>query len=358
MASDTLVQDPAKALAGFQTVPTKKNIFLMTPNKPQFHDAGDGGDLETIVLHRHTLRNTCITAATVAVLLTAGTFLTTKYYSANQDLQRQVEHLSARLQQNSPQATVALHNQIEALKSQLHTARQELASRSQRRSQQVRQYEEQISDLKKKQQELMTLRTARLDERTQALNSFIKRESVEVKVMNDPKHSGGLFIASSPRPDRGKLGKEFEQYLDTLENLPLGRPVPTEISSLFGHRTDPFNRKKAFHSGLDFRGKTGDPVVATGSGRVKESGYASDYGEFIRVGHGNGFDTLFAHLSKRLVKRGDRVDQGEKVGLIGSTGRSTGSHLHYEIHHNGKPVDPMRYVRVADLPKSVKRASR
>jgi murein DD-endopeptidase MepM/ murein hydrolase activator NlpD len=129
-----------------------------------------------------------------------------------------------------------------------------------------------------------------------------------------------------------------------LENLPLGKPIATEISSEFGHRTDPFNRKKAFHSGLDFRGNTGDPVQATGSGRVKESGYASDYGEFIRVSHGNGFETLFAHLSKRLVKRGDRVVQGQKVGLVGS--------------HKGKPVDPMRYVRVADLPKVAKKAAR
>ena len=136
------------------------------------------------------------------------------------------------------------------------------------------------------------------------------------------------------------------------------KPIATEISSEFGHRTDPFNRKKAFHSGLDFRGNTGDPVQATGSGRVKESGYASDYGEFIRVSHGNGFETLFAHLSKRLVKRGDRIVQGQKVGLVGSTGRSTGSHLHYEIHHQGKPVDPMRYVRVADLPKVAKNAAR
>ena len=331
----------------------------MVRNTPQFHGTGDGGDSETVVLHRHTLRNTCIAATIAAVLLTAGSLLSAKYYTANQNLQRQVAHLSTRLHQPPPHTAAALQSQVEALKHQLATARQELAARSQRRGEQIRQYEMQISELKKRQEELLAVKTARLDERTRALNAVIKRSAGDVKVMNDPKHSGGLFIASqADKAGREKLGRELDLYLDALENLPLGKPMATEISSEFGHRTDPFNRKKAFHSGLDFRGNTGDPVQATGSGRVKESGYARDYGEFIRVSHGNGFETLFAHLSKRLVKRGDRIVQGQKVGLVGSTGRSTGSHLHYEIHHQGKPVDPMRYVRVADLPTVAKNAAR
>ena len=330
----------------------------MTIKKMHGHVAGDGGDRQTIVLRRHTLRNTCIAAAAVTVLLTAGTLLSAKYYTANQHLQRQVDHLSTRLHETPPHTAAALQRQIEALKHQLHTARQELATRSQRKGEQLRQYEEQVSELKKKQQELMAVKTARLDERNRALNTVFTRSAGDVKVMNDPKHSGGLFIASAPKAGREKLGKELDLYLDSLENLPLGKPISTEISSDFGHRTDPFNRKKAFHSGLDFRGNTGDPVVATGSGRVKESGYASDFGQYIRVSHENGFETLFAHLSKRNVQRGERVTQGQQVGLVGSTGRSTGSHLHYEIHHKGKPVDPMRYVRVADLPKVAKRAVR
>jgi murein DD-endopeptidase MepM/ murein hydrolase activator NlpD len=331
----------------------------MVRNTPQGHGTGDGGDSETVILHRHTLRNTCIAATVVTVLLTAGSLLSARYYTANQDLQRQVAHLSTRLHEPPPHTAAALQKQIDALKQQLTTARQELAARSQRRGEQIRQYEGQISELKKRQQELLAVKTARLDERNRALNAVIKRSAGDVKVMNDPKHSGGLFIASQAnKAGREKLGRELDLYLDELENLPLGKPIATEISSEFGHRTDPFNRKKAFHSGLDFRGNTGDPVQATGSGRVKESGYASDYGEFIRVSHGNGFETLFAHLSKRLVKRGDRVVQGQKVGLVGSTGRSTGSHLHYEIRHKGKPVDPMRYVRVADLPKVGKKTAR
>ena len=203
----------------------------MTIKKTHCHVAGDGGDRQTIVLRRHTLRNTCIAAAAVTVLLTAGTLLSAKLYTTNQHLQRQVDHLSTRLHKPPPHTAAALQRQIDALKHQLHTARQELATRSQRKGEQLRQYEEQISELKKKQQELMAVKTARLDERTEALNTVFTRSAGDVKVMNDPKHSGGLFIASPPKAGREKLGKELDLYLDSLENLPLGKPISTEISS-------------------------------------------------------------------------------------------------------------------------------
>ena len=330
----------------------------MANKKPQLHVAGDGGDSQTIVLRRHTLRKCCIAAAVVAALLSTGTLLGARFHATNQDLQQQVDHLTTRLHAASPHTIAALQRQIDSLKHQLDTTRSELAARSARRAELIHQYEQQISELKKKQEELLAVKTARLDERNKALNSRINRSAGTVKVMNDPRHSGGLFIASSTEAGGGKLGNELDVYLDKLENLPLGKPVSTGISSAFGYRTDPLNRKKAFHSGLDFQGSTGDPVTATGSGTVKESKYAADYGEYIRVVHGNGFETLFAHLSKRLVKRGDRVVQGQQLGLVGNTGRSSGSHLHYEIHHRGKPVDPMHYIQVAGLGPSAQRASR
>ena len=123
----------------------------------------------------------------------------------------------------------------------------------------------------------------------------------------------------------------------------------TSISSGYGRRSDPLNDENAFHFGIDFRGKIGDPVRATGNGRVKVAGFNQGFGNHVIISHGNGYETMYAHLSKRLVKRGEKVTRSQKIGLVGNTGRSTGSHLHYEIHHHGKPIDPMKYIQVAKL---------
>jgi murein DD-endopeptidase MepM/ murein hydrolase activator NlpD len=88
---------------------------------------------------------------------------------------------------------------------------------------------------------------------------------------------------------------------------------------------------------------------------VKRSLYTEDFGHYIVICHNNGYETLYAHLSKRLVKDGDRIQPGQKIGLVGKSGRSTGPHLHYEIRHKGKPVDPMKYIKIAQLVKPAKR---
>lgn len=187
-------------------------------------------------------------------------------------------------------------------------------------------------------------------------------------IQEDPSHSGGLFITPPHTVTEEPTPEDLGASLEAMKNVPMGKPVATEISSAFGVRSDPLNRKRAFHEGLDFRGNVGDPVLATGSGMVKESGYRPDYGEYILVSHGNGIDTFFAHLSKRLVQTGESVDPGETIGLVGKTGRSTGAHLHYEVRLQGKPVNPMRFVlgtqptkpgrKVAQLSKTGKNAAR
>lgn len=196
----------------------------------------------------------------------------------------------------------------------------------------------------------------------------LSRPEGGVAIKEDPGHSGGLFV-TPPNKTAGETSPEdFSASLEVTTSLPLGKPVPTEISSAFGVRNDPLNRKRAFHEGLDFRGNIGDPVVATGGGTVKESGYRPDYGEYILISHGNNIETFFAHLSKRLVQTGDCIGQGQRIGLVGKTGRSTGAHLHYEVHHQGRPVNPMRFVlgvqpkngdrKVARLTTAGKRAVR
>lgn len=133
----------------------------------------------------------------------------------------------------------------------------------------------------------------------------------------------------------------------SLNILPVHRPLnnATSLSSSFGARLDPFTRRPAFHAGLDFRGNTGEPVKATASGTVTKAGRLGGYGNLVEVTHSNGFATRYGHLSKILVHIGQKVRVGEAVGQLGSTGRSSGPHLHYETRIANNAVNPMRFVR-------------
>jgi murein DD-endopeptidase MepM/ murein hydrolase activator NlpD len=130
--------------------------------------------------------------------------------------------------------------------------------------------------------------------------------------------------------------------------LPLGAPVKTRIriTSPFGVRSDPFLKTPAMHTGIDFGGKMGTPLYATASGKVIQAGNRGDYGLCVEVDHGLGFTTLYAHLSKINVKKGDIIEEGTKVGLAGSTGRSTGVHLHYELRHNNRALNPYAFIKI------------
>lgn len=112
------------------------------------------------------------------------------------------------------------------------------------------------------------------------------------------------------------------------------------ITSRFGNRRDPFSRRIQFHSGLDISATPRSPVLATAKGTVVKSEYDGHLGNVIEIDHGYGFLTLYGHLEKRLVNVGDAVVRGDTIGLLGTTGRSTGYHVHYEVHKNGKNIDP------------------
>jgi murein DD-endopeptidase MepM/ murein hydrolase activator NlpD len=133
----------------------------------------------------------------------------------------------------------------------------------------------------------------------------------------------------------------------TLASVPVRRPVlgEPEVSSGFGMRIDPFIRAPAMHTGMDFRGDTSDPVRATADGNVTVAGANGGYGKMVEIDHGNGLATRYAHLSDINVRVGQRVRAGYIVGKVGSTGRSTGPHLHYETRINGDAVDPRKFLR-------------
>ncbi len=129
------------------------------------------------------------------------------------------------------------------------------------------------------------------------------------------------------------------------EMLPNGAPVAVAFnSSSYGWRIDPFTGGKAFHEGLDFPANMGTPIRAAADGIVSFAEHTPDYGNIVKISHGSGLETRYAHASKLLVHAGDRVVKGQEVAEIGSTGRSTGPHLHYEIRLNGESLDPRKYL--------------
>lgn len=150
--------------------------------------------------------------------------------------------------------------------------------------------------------------------------------------------------------------QDRERQLGVLESListrnlsrqivPGGRPVTQGwISSYFGNRADPFNGRTAFHAGLDFAGKEGSEVVAVASGVVTWSKDRFGYGRTVEINHGNGYVTRYAHNASNLVDVGATVQKGDPIALMGSSGRSTGPHLHFEVLKNGRAVNPMTFV--------------
>jgi len=130
-----------------------------------------------------------------------------------------------------------------------------------------------------------------------------------------------------------------------MRTLPLSVPLEQyQLSSGFGTRTDPINGRKATHSGLDFRAATKSPVYATAPGKVTYAGWSGPFGRMVEIDHGHGIRTRYAHLKKILVKSGQSVANREKIGLVGSSGRSTGPHLHYEVRYKGVPLNPQKFL--------------
>jgi murein DD-endopeptidase MepM/ murein hydrolase activator NlpD len=168
---------------------------------------------------------------------------------------------------------------------------------------------------------------------------------------------GGPFVPVKLTPNSGAFERQLfriniartqmERLNRTLSLVPYRKPVigEVEFTSGFGVRSDPFLGRPAMHTGLDFRAGTGDPVRATANGKVVSSGWAGGYGRMVEIDHGNGLSTRYGHLSEINVKVGDQIRIGQVIGAVGSTGRSTGPHLHYETRIDGDAVDPQKFLR-------------
>jgi murein DD-endopeptidase MepM/ murein hydrolase activator NlpD len=148
--------------------------------------------------------------------------------------------------------------------------------------------------------------------------------------------------------------KSFDEVVDLCKNndemlkcIPAIQPVSNknlkQTASGYGYRIDPIYKTTKFHSGMDFSANIGTPVYATGDGRVVKVGWESGYGKLIKIDHGFGYMTWYAHLNDYNVRVGQKVVRGEVIGKVGNTGKSTGPHLHYEVHVKGKVVNPVNY---------------
>lgn len=208
-------------------------------------------------------------------------------------------------------------------------------------------------------------RIMRLDALSQRLAEVAGVKDKVFKTTAAPPQGGPMEGARNPTI--ADVDQQVEQLLNGLElrsnnldalemtllqqnlkksTFPSGRPVNAAYnSSSFGWRADPFTGLTAFHKGLDFVADVGTPIYAAADGIVTEAEKTPDYGNILKIDHGFGLDTRYAHLSAFLVKVGDRVSKGQLIAKVGSTGRSTGPHLHFEVRLNGVPLDPRKYLK-------------
>lgn len=237
------------------------------------------------------------------------------------------------------------------------------------------QHEKQMSGIKSDlarieqlQQQLAERMVARISTKIAFVENILESSGIKsVKLMqlaeNRPSLSmamGGPFILYAENNDVDLTTKEpfaklyayYNRLIDlesAVQHIPIGKPAKKYyLSSTFGIRKDPFKKTWARHNGLDMAGWWKTPIYATANGVVVKAGVNGAYGNFIEIDHGNGFRSRYGHLSKLKVKKGDLVTLEQEIGLMGSTGRSTSPHLHYEIWFNGKPINPLKIFKASN----------
>ena len=194
-------------------------------------------------------------------------------------------------------------------------------------------------------------------ERNRAILSAAQLDVTEVMSLG-PMGKGGPVVSLEDMPDAdGAFGSRIASIkarvaeadaLDTaMASVPLGYPVADDHyrTSSYGMRRDPFTKRPTFHEGIDFAGRRNAKIVSTADGEVTYVGRRGGYGKVVEIDHGHGFVTRYAHLEKTYVKKGERVKLGDEIGGMGSTGRSTATHLHYEVHFQGRVFNPDDFLK-------------
>ncbi|MBP3346570.1 MAG: peptidoglycan DD-metalloendopeptidase family protein [Alphaproteobacteria bacterium] len=190
-----------------------------------------------------------------------------------------------------------------------------------------------------------------------SINVPLKQKGLYFNALANRKEGkGGLYVPEKSKIKDKEISKrvsaiydsvqDLEYYREVVKSVPIGKPVWSYwLTSPFGSRSDPFQNKRASHKGVDLASRTGNKISVQAKGKVTYAGWMKGYGYMVEVNHGNGFKTKYGHMNKIYVKKGDEVKFNTALGEVGSTGRSTGPHLHYEILYNGVPVDPMPFIK-------------
>lgn len=212
-----------------------------------------------------------------------------------------------------------------------------------------------LKDIEQKQRNRIAQLTSDAGGAANAISKVLTRFRISVPAEHtkqDDSAVGGPYVEPEGADDFDSSLSQLDDALtrletvrSTAESLPFQNPaIGKEITSSFGNRRDPFLGRLALHSGIDFRFAPGEKVRPTAPGKVIAAGWTGGYGNMVEVDHGNGISTRYGHMSDILVKVGDKVDRNVVIGLAGSTGRSTGTHLHYEVRQNGRAVDPIYFM--------------
>lgn len=188
------------------------------------------------------------------------------------------------------------------------------------------------------------IKFSNIDKDLSKINSYLKARGIQAAFKGPEGGEADHDIISTD-----EISNFYDKYLNRIANnlayIPLGMPYQGRITSTFGHRENPFGGENVeTHKGLDIAAPYGAPVKAMAKGTVEFAGLRGGFGNCIMLKHGNGFETLYGHLSKILVSVGQKIDIGQQIGNVGSTGRSTGPHLHYEIHRNGEKINPQSFL--------------
>ena len=185
----------------------------------------------------------------------------------------------------------------------------------------------------------------KIDKELSTINGFLKARGIQTSFKGQGGEADNDVISTN------EITNFYEGYLNRIiydvSYTPMGLPFSGAITSEFGHRENPFGGSEIeTHKGLDIKGPIGGMVKAVAKGEVEFAGLKGGFGNCIILKHGNGFETLYGHLSKIFVSVGQTIDIGQQIGLIGSTGRSTGPHLHYEVHRNGQKINPEDFLKL------------
>lgn len=293
-----------------------------------------------------------ITASAVACLiLTVASICSFSLYTRNCEISNQLAGVQEKLHISDEQ--IAKYNRLtEEQRLKLRLTEEQQLTLDQEIARLEQNNIKQATAFREEKEHLITTAVDELNERSQLLERIFRNIGIKITPNKDDnsKHSGGPFI-EHPDTKMDELLFKADNYLNTIRRLPLGRPVKGPITSKYGKRKDPLNKKSAFHSGIDFRGKRGEQIHATADGVVKKACRNGGYGNYLLIDHGNGYTTSFSHMKKYLVHKGDRVERGQVIGLVGNSGRSTGSHLHYEIALDNKTINPYKFLQAARFAK-------